>query len=97
MFLRGIPFEPPRAGMRARISVMRLVNRYTCKHGKHDTYRYFCTCLPSTCVLPYHAVHPPSTTTLFPVIYEDASEARNNSAPFISSFCAMRPRMVLAE
>ena len=45
----------------------------------------------------YHAVQPPSTTRLLPVIYEDASEAKKSIAALISSRFAILPKMVLAE
>ncbi len=43
----------------------------------------------------YHAVQPPSTTRFEPVMYEEAFDARNNSAPQYSSRCAILPRGAL--
>ena len=48
-------------------------------------------------ILAYHAVHPPSTIKLAPVIYEEASEIKNNIAPLYSSFLAILPKIVLSE
>src|SRR5262249_11030164 len=45
----------------------------------------------------HHAVQPPSTTRLLPVIYEDASDRRNRSAPQYSWRSAIRPMGVRAE
>ena len=39
----------------------------------------------------YHADQPPSTTTLAPVTYDDASDARNTTAPSASLASSMRP------
>lgn len=39
----------------------------------------------------HHAVHPPSITRFAPVMYVEASEARNTIAPLNSSASAMRP------
>src|SRR5262249_42931427 len=44
----------------------------------------------------HHAVHPPSTTRLAPVMYEEASERRKTSGPPYSSCLAMRPIGVLS-
>src|SRR6266403_67500 len=48
-------------------------------------------------LLIYQAVQPPSTTRLCPVMYADASEARNIVAPVTSSRSALRPRGTLIE
>ncbi len=41
--------------------------------------------------LAHHAVQPPSTTRFEPVMYDEASDARNSSAPQYSSRCAILP------
>ncbi len=51
IFLCGMPFEPPRAGIRARMSIMIEPWMVDSGHGRF-----------------YHAVQPPSTTTLLPVM-----------------------------
>src|SRR5690606_38613377 len=43
----------------------------------------------------YHAVQPAPTTRFQPVMYDEASDARNNSAPQYSSRCAILPRGAL--
>ena len=45
----------------------------------------------------YHAVHPPSIIKFEPVMYEEASDARNIKAPTYSSFLAILPIMVFLE
>src|SRR5215831_9169538 len=45
----------------------------------------------------YHADQPPSTTRFAPVTYEEASEARNTTAPTNSDASAMRPIGIRAE
>ena len=54
-------------------------------------------CVSALGTLFHHAVHPPSTTTLAPVTYDDASESRNTSAPLYSSGRAIRPRGTRAQ
>jgi len=39
----------------------------------------------------YQVVHPPSTTRFAPVMCDDASEARNSSAPHRCRWCRRRP------
>ena len=45
----------------------------------------------------YHALHPPSTIKLAPVIYDEASDAKNKSGPLYSSLLAILPRIVFSE
>ena len=42
----------------------------------------------------YQAVQPPSTTKFEPVMYDEASDARNKIAPTYSSFLAILPSIV---
>src|SRR5262245_3619300 len=42
----------------------------------------------------YSAVHPPSSTSAEPVISDEASEARNRTAPVISSSWPRRPSLI---
>ena len=45
----------------------------------------------------YHALHPPSTIKLDPVIYDEASDAKNKSGPLYSSLFAILPSIVFSE
>ena len=45
--------------------------------------------------MPHPAVQPPSTRTEVPVIRADASHAKNNIAPIMSSTSPTRPNLIL--
>src|SRR5262245_20649309 len=54
-------------------------------------------CRKGTAGALHHAVQPPSSTRLLPVMYDEASESRNNSAAEYSCESAMRASTVRAE